>query len=70
MEYIFLGLIFYFFIGALVCLLICVNPNDPGILGRMSHFLFKTFPPIFKYPPIIITATLSPNYSDNVHSPV
>lgn len=49
MEYIFLALIFYFFIGAIVCLLICVNPNDPGILGRMSNFLFKKFPPIFKY---------------------
>lgn len=49
MEFIFLALIFYFFIGAAVCLLICVNPNDPGILGRMSNMLFKKFPPLFKY---------------------
>jgi hypothetical protein len=47
MELFFLALIFYFVLGAGVCLLICVNPNDPGILGRMSNFLFKKFPPIF-----------------------
>jgi len=44
MEIIFLVLIVYFFIGAGVCLLICVNPNDPGILGKMSKFMFKKFP--------------------------
>jgi hypothetical protein len=49
MEFIFLALIVYFFIGAAVCLLICVNPNDPGILGRTSNLLFKKLPPLFKY---------------------
>lgn len=49
MEYIILALILYFIIGAGICLLICVNPNDPGILGRMSNFLFKKLPTIFRY---------------------
>lgn len=49
MEYIILALILYFFIGAAVCLLICVNPNDPGILGKMSNLLFKKLPTLFKY---------------------
>jgi palmitoyltransferase len=44
MELIALLLIFYFLIGACVCLLICVNPNDPGLLGRMNRLVFKTLP--------------------------
>ena len=44
---IFLLLIVYFLIGACVCLLICVNPNDPGFLGSMSRFVFKKFPTVF-----------------------
>ena len=49
MEYIILALILYFVIGAGICLLICVNPNDPGILGTMSNLLFKKLPTIFRY---------------------
>ena len=37
----------YFFIGAGVCLLICVNPNDPGLLGTVKRFVFNTVPAIF-----------------------
>lgn len=41
-----LGMV-YFLFGACVCLLICVNPNDPGILGRTRVFFFNTFPKYF-----------------------
>lgn len=47
MEFFALLLIIYFVIGACVCLLICVNPNDPGILGRLSKLIFKRFPELF-----------------------
>lgn len=50
MELIALLLIVYFFIGACVCLLICVNPNDPGVLGTMNRFAFRKFPAMFRYP--------------------
>ncbi len=49
MEFIALLLIIYFFIGACVCLLICVNPNDPGILGSMNRLVFRKFPASFRY---------------------
>jgi palmitoyltransferase ZDHHC4 len=48
MEIIALLLIVYFLIGACICLLICVNPNDPGVLGSMNRFMFKRFPAIFR----------------------
>lgn len=49
MEIVALVLIFYFFIGAAVCLLICVNPRDPGLLGKLRGFVFETLPNIFTY---------------------
>jgi hypothetical protein len=49
MEFIALLLIFYFFIGACVCLLICVNPNDQGVLGRLNRFVFRKVPQVFRY---------------------
>jgi hypothetical protein len=48
MEIIALMLIIYFFIGAGVCLLICVNPNDPGLLGSLNRFVFKKIPSVFR----------------------
>ena len=53
-----LALIFYFIIGAGVCLLICVNPNDPGLLGRASNLLFKKLPIIVKYILLYVVALL------------
>ena len=47
MEIVALFGIFYFFVGASVCLLICVNPNDPGILGKLRHLSFTTIPNVF-----------------------
>ena len=47
MEFLALLLIFYFLIGACVCLLICVNPNDSGILGTLNRFVFKKIPTLF-----------------------
>jgi len=47
MEFIALLLIFYFMVGACVCLLICVNPNDPGILGTLNRFVFRKLPTAF-----------------------
>lgn len=49
MEFLALIAIVYFFIGAGVCLLICVNPNDPGILGKLSRFVYRTVPNAFSY---------------------
>ena len=49
MEIVALVLIFYFFIGAAVCLLICVNPRDPGILGKLRGFVFERLPDLFTY---------------------
>ena len=37
-------LLVYFVLGALGCLLICVNPNDPGILGKMNRLFIGTLP--------------------------
>ena len=34
----------YFVIGSLVCLLVCVNPNDPGILGKLNRIFLGTLP--------------------------
>ena len=66
MEYIILALILYFFIGAAICLLICVNPNDPGILGRMSNLLFKSLPNVFRYIYIYLVIS-SADYSVKGH---
>jgi palmitoyltransferase len=49
MEVIALMLIIYFMIGACICLLVCVNPNDPGFLGTLNRFFFRKFPAIFRY---------------------
>lgn len=49
MQILALILIFYFFVGAAVCLLICVNPRDPGILGKTRCLLFETLPEKFTY---------------------
>lgn len=34
----------YFVIGSLVCLLVCVNPNDPGILGKLNRLFLGSIP--------------------------
>ena len=49
MEILALVGILYFLLGASICLLICVNPNDPGILGKMRKFFFTTLPSSFRY---------------------
>ncbi len=36
-------------IGVCGCLLICANPNDPGLLGTMNRFVFTTIPNVFTY---------------------
>ena len=41
--------ILYFFVGACVCLLICVNPNDPGVLGSVRKIVFDKLPTAFSY---------------------
>lgn len=43
--------ILYFFFGSIACLLICVNPNDPGILGKFRRLCFNTIPTAFRYSP-------------------
>ena len=50
MEIIALLLMVYFLIGACICLLICVNPNDPGFMGSLNRFFFKKLPSVFRYP--------------------
>ena len=47
MEIIALLGIIYFFFGAGICLLICVNPNDPGVLGKVRSLFFNTLPNAF-----------------------
>lgn len=37
-------LLVYFVLGALGCLLICVNPNDPGILGKLNRLFLGSLP--------------------------
>ena len=49
MEIVALLGIIYFFVGAAICLLICVNPNDPGILGRIRYLFFTVIPDAFSY---------------------
>lgn len=39
--------IIYFLVGACVCLLICVNPNDPGPLGKARRVMFTSLPNAF-----------------------
>lgn len=65
MELIALLLIVYFLIGAGICLLVCVNPNDPGMLGTLNRFAFRKFPTIFRYIDAH-QATSSERYSDRV----
>jgi hypothetical protein len=48
MEIIAVILIVYFVIGAGVCLLVCVNPNDPGILGKLSRLVHHKLPAAFR----------------------
>ena len=31
--------------GAIMFLLVCVNPNDQGLLGMLHRFFFKTVTP-------------------------
>lgn len=47
MEFLALLAIFYFFAGACICLLICVNPNDTGALGKMNRFVYRRVPELF-----------------------
>ena len=49
MEIIALIGILYFLVGACVCLLICANPNDPGLIGKSRRFVFNTLPDAFSY---------------------
>jgi hypothetical protein len=39
--------ILYFLIGAVACLLICVNPNSPGVLGKARRLVFTALPAAF-----------------------
>ena len=41
--------ILYFLIGAVVCLLICVNPTNPGLLGTLRRAVFVSLPNAFSY---------------------
>jgi hypothetical protein len=44
MELVATILIFYFLIGACVCLLVCVNRNDEGILGKLNRLVLGKIP--------------------------
>jgi hypothetical protein len=37
-------LLIYFVFGAFGCLLVCVDRNDPGILGKMSRLFLGKLP--------------------------
>lgn len=39
-----LVLLVYFLLGACVCLLVCVNPNDPGLLGKLNRLVLGKLP--------------------------
>lgn len=47
MEFLALLLIFYFFVGACICLIMCVNPNDPGFLGFLNRTIYHKLPAAF-----------------------
>jgi hypothetical protein len=49
MEIIALVVLIWFLIGAGICLLVCVNPNDPGVLGQMSRLVLGRLPKAIGY---------------------
>lgn len=48
LEYTISLCIFSLFTGAICYLLLCVDPNNPGILGKMHRFVYKYLPSLFK----------------------
>lgn len=42
-------LLVYFLLGACVCLLVCVNPNDPGLLGKLNRLILGRLPQVIGY---------------------
>jgi hypothetical protein len=49
MEWLAILLLVYFVIGAFICLLVCVNSNDPGIMGKLNRFFLQYLPGFFGY---------------------
>jgi hypothetical protein len=49
MEIIAIVVLIYFLLGAGVCLLVCVNPNDPGVMGKMNRLVLGKLPQIIGY---------------------
>jgi palmitoyltransferase len=36
------------FLGSLLYLLVCIDPNRPGFLGKIHRFVFNDFPEIMR----------------------
>ena len=49
MQIIFVTLIYFLIGGSCIYLLLCVDSNDPGILGKMNRLVFSICPDIFKF---------------------
>ncbi|CAD8211756.1 unnamed protein product [Paramecium pentaurelia] len=48
MEFLAILTLIFLIIGASLYLLVCVDPNSPGLLGIMNRFVFNTIPTIIK----------------------
>ncbi|CAD8128147.1 unnamed protein product [Paramecium sonneborni] len=48
MEFLAIITLLFLVLGASLYLLVCVDPNSPGLLGKMNRLVFNTIPVIFK----------------------
>jgi palmitoyltransferase len=48
MELLFIISIFLLMSGATLYLLVCIDPNSPGILGKLNRFVFGVLPNLLR----------------------
>jgi len=53
MQIIFVTLIYFLIGGSCIYFLLCVDSNDPGILGKMNRLVFSICPDFFKLIPFL-----------------
>ena len=49
MAFLYIILLYFLIGGSILYLLVCVDPNDKGILGKLSRLAFKIMPDFLKF---------------------
>lgn len=65
MQLIFVLLIYLLVAGSIMYLLLCVDSNDPGILGKLNRLVFQMMPDVLKYNFFFIFLIFQENMAKN-----